>query len=30
MLKANKQINREIETYTCDNKLEQRHIKKIK
>ena len=31
MLKANKQINREIETYTCENKLELRHIRhKIK
>ena len=31
MLKENKQINREIETYTYENKLEQRHIRqKIK
>ena len=27
MLKANKKINREIETYTCENKLELRHIR---
>ena len=30
MLKANKQINRELETYTCENKLEYRHIRQIK